>query len=439
MADGPCQPHCSSAEVRRRLEVRPICPEERAAWDALVQEHHYLGLHALFGRTLRYVAALDGYWVALLGWQAAALKCAPREAWIGWGRVLHYQRLHLIANNTRFLVLPAGRLPNLASRVLALNLRRLSGDWQQIHGHPLLLAETFVDPARFTGACYRAANWQVVGSTRGFARRNGHYFAHGQPKRLLLYPLHRQARALLCAPTLPPAWSSPMQRITLTTAQLEALQQRLRALPDCRHPRGQRHRLATVLTIAIAAVLAGARGYSAIAEWAARLTQAQLKRLRARYNPRTERFEAPSEPTIRRLLQTADVAAVDTAFGDWLLGVAAGAEAVAVDGKVVCGAVRADGTQVHLLSAFLQGQGVTVAQREIPAKTNEIPEIKPLLHPLDLTGQVVTADALHTQREAARFLVEDKQAHYLLTVKHNQPSLYADLSALTEAHFPPPL
>lgn len=230
-----------------------------------------------------------------------------------------------------------------------------------------------------------------------------------------------------------------MQRITLTTAQLEALQQRLRALPDCRHPRGQRHRLATVLTIAIAAVLAGARGYSAIAEWAARLTQAQLKRLRARYNPRTERFEAPSEPTIRRLLQTADVAAVDTAFGDWLLGVAAGAEAVAVDGKVVCGAVRADGTQVHLLSAFLQGQGVTVAQREIPAKTNEIPEIKPLLHPLDLTGQVVTADALHTQRETARFLVEDKQAHYLLTVKHNQPSLYADLSALTEAHFPPPL
>ena len=68
MADGPCQPHCSSAEVLRRLEVRPIRPEERAAWDALVQEHHYLGLHALFGRTLRYVAALDGYWVALLGW-----------------------------------------------------------------------------------------------------------------------------------------------------------------------------------------------------------------------------------------------------------------------------------------------------------------------------------------------------------------------------------
>jgi hypothetical protein len=90
---------------------------------------------------------------------------------------------------------------------------------------------------------------------------------------------------------------------------------------------------------------------------------------------------------------------------------------------------------------FLQGQGVTVAQREIPAKTNEIPQIKPFLHHLHLTGQVVTADALHTQREIARFLVEDKQARYLLTVKHNQPisTLYADLSALTEAYFPPPL
>jgi Druantia protein DruA/DDE_Tnp_1-associated len=438
MADVPVEFPNPSTDVLRRLEVRPIRPEERAEWDALVDRHHYLGLRSLFGKTLRYVAAVEGRWLALLGWQAAALKCAPRDAWIGWPAVLHYQRLHLVANNARFLVLPWGRLPNLASRVLALNLRRLSGDWQQIHGHPLLLAETFVDTARFTGTCYRAANWQTVGSTRGFARHNGHYLAHGQPKAVLVYPLHAQARALLCARALPPAWSTPMQRVTLTTAQLEALQQRLRALPDCRHPRGQRHRLATVLSIAIAAVLAGSRGYSAIAEWAARLTQSQLQRLRARYNPRTRRFQAPSEPTIRRLLQSVDVAAVDTAFGDWLLGVA-GKDAVAIDGKVVCGAVRADGTQVHLLSAFLQGQGITVAQREIPAKTNEIPEIKPLLQPLELTGQVVTADALHTQRETARVLVEDKHAHYLLTVKHNQPTLYEDLSALSEAHFPPQL
>ena len=162
---------------------------------------------------------------------------------------------------------------------------------------------------------------------------------------------------------------------------------------------------------AIAAVLAGSRGYTAIAEWGAQLTQAQLKRLRARFDRRTERFVAPSEPTLRRVLQ-------------------------AVDGKTLRGAVRPDGRQVHLLGAFLQGQAATVAQREIPAKTNEIAEIKPLLEPWELTGRVVTADALHTQRETARFLVEDKGAHDLLTVKENQPTLYADLSALSEAHVP---
>jgi hypothetical protein len=438
MAELPCPSCRSTSDLLRRLEVRPILRAERGTWDALVQAHHYLGLRSLFGKTLRYVATLDGCWLALLGWQAAALKCAARDAWIGWPRVLHYQRLHLLANNARFLILPAtGHVPNLASRILALNLRRLSEDWLRVHGHRLLLAETFVDGARFTGACYRAANWQVVGSTRGFARRNGRYAPHGEPKQVLVYPLHPHARALLCAPVLPASWSTPMQSVTLTTAQLQDLQQRLSAVPDGRRARGQRHRQATVLSIGIAAVLAGNRGYTALAEWAAHLTQAQLKRLHARYNPRTERFEPPSEPTLRRVLQTSDAAAVDATLSDWLLGVVDTDDAVAVDGKALRGAVRPDGTQVHLLSAFLQGQGVTVAQREIPAKTNEIPELKPLLAPLDLTGRVVTADALHTQHETARFLVEEKQAHYFFTVKENQPTLYADLSALTEAHFPP--
>ena len=438
MAETTCQACHGSPELLRRVEVRPIQPDERGAWDALVAAHHYLGLRSLFGKTLRYVATLDGRWLALLGWQAAALKCAPRDTWIGWGRVLHYQRLHLLANNARFLILPAaGDMPNLASRVLALNLRRLSADWQRVHGHPLLLAETFVDRARFTGACYRAANWQVVGTTRGFARRNGRYAPHGAPKQALVYPLHPHARALLCAATLPAPWSTPMQSVALTSAQLQDLQQRLSTLPNGHRPRGLRHRQGTVLSIAIAAVLAGRRGYSAIAEWAADLTQAQLKRLRARFNPRTERFEPPSEPTLRRVLQTCDAPAVNATLSGWLLGVTNPDDAVAVDGKALRGALRPDGTQVHLLSAFLQEQGITIAQREIPAKTNEIPEIKPLLEPLDLTGRVVTADALHTQRETARFLVEDKQAHYLLTVKANQPTLYADLSALTAAHFPP--
>jgi hypothetical protein len=133
------------ADRLRRLHVRPIYPEERRQWDALVDQHRYLGLRSLFGKTLRYVAVADERWLALLGWRTAALKCAARDARIGWPRVLHYQRLHLLANNARFLILPDAHVPNLASRVLALNLHCLSGDWQRIHGHPLLLAEASVD------------------------------------------------------------------------------------------------------------------------------------------------------------------------------------------------------------------------------------------------------------------------------------------------------
>jgi len=438
MAETTCQACHGSPELLRRVEVRPIQPDERGAWDALVAAHHYLGLRSLFGKTLRYVATLDGRWLALLGWQAAALKCAPRDTWIGWGRVLHYQRLHLLANNARFLILPAaGDMPNLASRVLALNLRRLSADWQRVHGHPLLLAETFVDRARFTGACYRAANWQVVGTTRGFARRNGRYAPHGAPKQALVYPLHPHARALLCAATLPAPWSTPMQSVALTSAQLQDLQQRLSALPNGRRPRGLRHRQGTVLSIAIAAVLAGRRGYSAIAEWAADLTQAQLKRLRARFNPRTERFEPPSEPTLRRVLQTCDAPAVNATLSGWLLGVTNPDDAVAVDGKALRGALRPDGTQVHLLSAFLQEQGITIAQREIsglvPTRSQSSnPSSNPWISP---DGWLPPMPCIPNAKPPASWSRTNRP--YLLTVKANQPTLYADLSALTAAHFPP--
>ncbi|MHB1527513.1 MAG: Druantia anti-phage system protein DruA [Candidatus Dormibacteria bacterium] len=101
------------------------------------------------------MATLDDRWVALLGWQAAAYQCQAREQWIGWSWVLRRQRLHLIANNARFLILPGESFPNLASRILSLNLRRLSADWQSVYGHPIVLAETFGESPRFTGACYR--------------------------------------------------------------------------------------------------------------------------------------------------------------------------------------------------------------------------------------------------------------------------------------------
>ncbi len=134
-----------------RLEVRPITDDERPRWRALMRRHHYLGDGGEVGETIRYVEVEMGKPVALLGWSAAALYNGPRDEYPGWDSATRKRRLHFVANNTRFLILPDARRPHLASQVLAANLRRLSRDWQAAYGHPLFLAETFVDVSRFPG------------------------------------------------------------------------------------------------------------------------------------------------------------------------------------------------------------------------------------------------------------------------------------------------
>jgi hypothetical protein len=135
--------------------------------------------------------------VACLAWASAAWKVKSRDQFIGWDEARKRKNLYLVANNTRFLILDWVRIKHLASKILALSLRRLSGDWQQRYGHPIVLAETFVDLSRFAGTCYRAANWIHVGQTQGSAKRGNAYHFHGQPKAVYLYPLARRFRQVL--------------------------------------------------------------------------------------------------------------------------------------------------------------------------------------------------------------------------------------------------
>ena len=186
------------------LDVRPIGPKDEHRWKQLMDEYHYLGFRQLVGESIKYVAELNGEWVALLGWGTAAFKCGARDEWIGWSKEQQWRRLMYIANNSRFLILSDIQIPNLASKVLSMNLKRLSADWMAIHGHPILIAETFVDHSRFAGACYRAANWKQLGQTRGFGRNGGKYYHHGVSKTVYVYPLHRSAKQLLCACFLAP-------------------------------------------------------------------------------------------------------------------------------------------------------------------------------------------------------------------------------------------
>jgi Domain of unknown function (DUF4338) len=177
--------HCS-------LEV--VNGHDSYLWDYLVHHYHYLGLPKLVGEHLRHLVRINGQVVACLSWASAAWKVKARDQFIGWDEEVKGRNLHLIANNTRFLIPDWVRVKHLASKVLALSLRRLSSDWQRVYGHPIYLAETFVDISRFSGTCYRAANWVFVGQTKGSAKRGNRYHYHGQPKALYLYPLHRHFR-----------------------------------------------------------------------------------------------------------------------------------------------------------------------------------------------------------------------------------------------------
>ena len=390
---------------------------------------------------MRYVAILEGKWVALIGFGAAALKSRHRDTFIGWKPAIQWQRLKLVANNVRFLILPDIKIKNLASKVLSLTTKRLSGDWQQIHGHPILLAETFVDDSRFLGTCYKAAGWLPLGKTRGFRRNGGKYYQHGNLKTIFVRPLLRNALHLLADPLPHPELLSAEVAMNLGAVAIETtggLVDHLRTVADPRMKRGIRHKMLCMLTVAVCAVLSGAQSYIAIGEWAQRSSQEMRKRMGCRFDRKKGLFVVPSEPTLRRTLQATDAHSLDTAVSQWMITqTSVMGNAIAIDGKTSRGSTAKDGKRTHLVSAFLHKQGVVIAQQAVADKSNEITAVRPLLADLDITGCVVTADAIHTQKDTARFIVEEKHADYLFTVKDNQPTLRQDIESLPMEAFSP--
>jgi predicted transposase YbfD/YdcC len=186
--------------------------------------------------------------------------------------------------------------------------------------------------------------------------------------------------------------------------------------------------------VAVCAVLAGARSFAAIGEWAADVPHAVLAALRVRRDPLTGAHRPPTEATLRRVLTRIDPAAVDTLVGGWLSRhqqPVAGRRwrAIAVDGKTLRGS-GAPGAQVHLLAALDHASGAVLAQARVQGKSNEISAFQPLLERVDLTATLVTSDAMHTQRDHVEFLVTVKHAAYICVVKRNQPNLYRQLKAL---------
>lgn len=416
----------------------------------------------MVGETMRYVAIdADGVWVALVGFASAALSCQPRDRFIGWSPEIQLRRLRFVASNQRFCVLPAGRRPNTASAVMSRTLARLSADWTVRWGHPVLLVETFVDPSRHVGTCYGASSFVRVGQSAGFARRSGRYVEHGLVKDVYVRPLHRHAVPVLAGvfdhPLLSIDPKGCVALVNFNTADLSSLLAALSTVTDPRKRRGIRHGFAPTLALAACATLAGHKSLVAISEWVESVPQEILARVGARRSSTGKRFLPPSYATIRRALDAVDPQELDDIINGWAAtqnshppattpnraaedqqpGDDQGTNSdddgsrrgdrlrgIAVDGKTLRGARKDDGTRMHLLSALTHDTKTVIGQRDVDNdKTNEIKIMRPLLANIDITGHVVTADPMHAQQDAARYIVA-RSAHYLFGVKANQPTLY---------------
>ncbi len=454
------------------LTVRLVRADEVAWYNALMKEHHSLGV-AASGRVLRYVAEAGGVPLVLGTFGSAAWRLPVRDQHVGWDDGQRAVRLERMCANQRLCVLPAAAaVRHAGSRALGAMLRALPGDYLSAFGVRLMAVESFTDPAAHAGTVYAACNFTPAGSTAGYGRSRGrdYYAYHGQPKTCWLYELAPGGIAALAAgfdaPVLAGRRAPDFNRLRVSGER--GLLEYLAQVTDHRKPKGRRHDLAAILVVVVVARLCGANSVLAAAQFAPTMPQEALRRCGIRYNTRLGRHVPPSHKTIKRTVRAIDAEAADAQMCAWLRQEAAAGRLnwrhIAVDGKTVRGAVRPDGTQPHLLAAYDVTAGTVLGQADVEAKTNEITCFVPLLHAIlsnprasndgspdhdhdhdhdgdgdgDEAGEgagegeelvIVTADALHTQAGHVEAM-NKLRIGWILDLKDNQPGLYA----LADAH-----
>jgi len=424
----------SEQEVLDGVQVRLIAEREQKRFDRLLVEQHYLKDATLVGERLCYVAEYGGRWLALLTWSAAAYHVKDRDTWIGWSEEQRRRRLGWVTNNSRFLILEDAHYPNLASRVMRLCLERLIPDWEARWGHGLLAAESFVDGALFRGTSYAVSGWTRVGQTEGWGRQcEDFYVRHDRPKQLWVRELRPGARELLRAKELPAEWAalerSVVPRCAYGVEALARMMEYFRRVKDWREV-AKRYPCASLLAVVLCATLCGViRGQRDLAAFAQGLTQAQRRVLRFRKNPRTGKYPAPKETTFFRLLTHVDPHELEQALQgcqEHVLGPPTESDRlIAYDGKALKSSAG-----IELASGFSVATGRWMGTEAVAAGSNEIPAIQRLLARTDLTGKTAVMDALNTQQETARQVVQECGGHYVLTVKGNQKGLSETLDQL---------
>ena len=192
-------------ELCRRLrQIQPLRfvqvrrTKAEATFNGLMEQYHYLGYTQPVGEHLKYLVYSEDRPIAALAWSSAPRHLGPRDRFIGWSSPQRRQNIRFIAYNSRFLIFPWVHVPHLASHILGVMARMLSRDWEHLYGHPVYFLETFIDPQRFKGTCYRAANWIALGRTTGRGHQDQTHRPNRPLKEILAYPLTQQFRQLLC-------------------------------------------------------------------------------------------------------------------------------------------------------------------------------------------------------------------------------------------------
>ena len=410
------------------MDVRVATAKDTEWFDQQLGEHHYLGAGRTVGDYLRQVVELDGKPVALLVWGPACYALKDRDLWISWSACQRVERLKLVVQNRRFLLLtPKGQAPNLASQAMGAALRVLRSQWQDCFGYRPLLAESFTDPEAYAGTCYKASNWEPVGWSVGYSRhRADFYVPNDRPKRLWLRSLVPEAREQLRAVQVPEECRSgliaaPSGQLPLKEPEVDSLKNVFIKAPDPRASNTQ-YRTAPVLVIIALALLAGRREIAEIARFATTLTPPQRRRLGLPRKKGTRAFyRVPGYDVFYQVLTRMDPEAFAELLSQWLLSRAGTLPiALAMDGKMIRNHIGLLTLAQHEDGA---PQAVAVYDQKEGTERCEQTAALALLESLEtLDGKLITADPLHCQRKVARTIVE-KGGDYLLQIKANQKHL----------------
>jgi len=360
----------------KKIPDGPLCarvlvePGERERFMTQIGREHFLGERAPSGDVLcQVVEDAAGNWCGLLLWCSAALRLKDRDAWIGWDAHRRSQRLKLVVNNARFLLPEAVRRHNLASRVLAVSVAALAGQYEAQYGYRPVLAETFTDPKRHKGTCYRAAGWVPVGQTAGYGRHRAEFLAHhGAAKCIWVRPLQKDALAVLGQRTLPDAQARALvpggdAHRVLRAPERISLREALRAVPDPRRKQAQRYPCAAMLTLLCLGLLAGAGTIAQMYRMGLRMSDAERRAIGFRTRGGRGGYPPPSYHALRHLLLNLNLDALAHTLTGWLQAHAGTLPRhPALDGKDVRGAL---GMIVTLADAE---SGIPVALKPAPGK-----------------------------------------------------------------------